>query len=95
MHYVVLRERAHDWDWSRPMRRQDGWEAHAAFMDALASERFVILGGPLGDEDTAKRVIHVIEAPDESAVRARLAEDPWTPRLLRTVSIEPLTLLLG
>lgn len=79
-----------------PMRRQAEWEAHAAFMDALESEGFLVAGGPLGSEDDATRVMHVVVASDREAIESRLAEDPWAPtRLLTTVSIEPWTVLLG
>ena len=65
-------------------------------MDALTDEGFIVLGGPLGGEDDAKRVLHVIDAPNAEAVEARMEEDPWTPlEMLRTVSIEPWTVLLG
>jgi len=65
-------------------------------MDALTDEGFIVLGGPLGGEDDAKRVLHVIDAPNVEAVEARMEEDPWTPlEMLRTVSIEPWTVLLG
>lgn len=94
-YFVVVRERGPEWDWSVPMRRQAEWEAHAAFMDALANEGFLVAGGPLGDEDRAARVLHVVDAPHERAIEARLEEDPWTPQRLTTVSIEPWTLLLG
>ena len=78
------------------MRRQAAWEAHAAFMDALADEGFIVAGGPLGGEDDAPRVLHVIDAPDAGAIERRMAEDPWTPmNMLKTVSIEPWTVLLG
>ena len=95
-HFVVIRERSSGWNWSLPMRRQEKWDAHAAFMDALAAEGFVVAGGPLGGEDDAARVLHVVEAADPHAVEQRLADDPWTPmRLLDTLSIEPWTVLLG
>lgn len=95
-YFAVIRERGPAWDWSLPMRRQAEWDAHAAFMDALESEAFIVAGGPLGGEDDAKRVLHVVSAPDEGAIETRLAEDPWTPlRLLKTISIEPWTVLLG
>ena len=95
-YFAVVRERAAAWDWSLPMRRQARWDEHAAFMDALAEDGFILAGGPLGDEDTAKRVLHIVRAPDHDAVVARLAEDPWAPMgLLSTVSIEPWTVLLG
>jgi uncharacterized protein YciI len=95
-YFTVIRERAAAWDWTLPMRRQVQWEAHAAFMDALADEGFIVAGGPLGNEDDARRVMHVIVAPDVDAIEARMAADPWTPtNMLRTVSIEPWTILLG
>lgn len=95
-HFVVVRERGVSWDWSRPMRQQDQWTEHAAFMDELEHEGTILAGGPLGGEDDAARVLHVFEAPDKKAIVARLAEDPWTPLgLLNTLSIEPWTVLLG
>jgi uncharacterized protein len=95
-YFAVIRERAAGWDWSVPMRRQTQWDAHAAFMDALTDEGFIVAGGPLGGEDDAARVLHVVNAPDTGAIESRLAEDPWTPMgLLKTVSIEPWTVLLG
>jgi uncharacterized protein YciI len=95
-YFVVIRKRSSGWNWSVPMRRQAGWDAHAAFMDALESEGFIVAGGPLGGEDDAARVMHVVFAPDARTVEARLAQDPWDPpHLLSTVSIEPWTVLLG
>ena len=95
-YFVILRERSFGWNWSLPMRRQAEWEAHAAFMDALESEGFIVAGGPLGGEDDAARVMFVVRAPDGDAVETRMAQDPWTPmHLLTTVSIEPWTVLLG
>ncbi len=82
-----------------PMREQVEWRAHATFMNALADSGFIIAGGPLGDEDGAARVLHVVNAPREvngSAIEAVMADDPWTRiGLLRTVSIEPWDVLLG
>lgn len=78
------------------MREQAAWDAHAAFMDRLAEEGFILAGGPLGTEDEAPRVMHVVEAADADAVERRMAEDPWTPMgLLRTLTVEPWTVLLG
>jgi uncharacterized protein YciI len=94
-YYVVIRERAESWDWSQPMRHQRNWAAHAAFMEQLVDDGFIVAGGPLGSEDEAKRVLHIIDAADENAVRARLAEDPWPKGMLDLVSINPWTVLLG
>lgn len=80
------------WDPSRQIRDQEGWGEHAAFMDALVEDGFVILGGPVGD---GEQTLHVVEAADENDVRARLAEDPWAlAGLLRIGTIEPWALWL-
>jgi uncharacterized protein YciI len=95
-YFVVIRERSCAWNWSVPMRRQAEWDVHAAFMDALDAEGFIVAGGPLGSEDTAPRVMHVVNAPDPETIEARMAANPWTPmQLLKTVSIESWTVLLG
>jgi hypothetical protein len=82
---VVLRRRGPDYDFSRPLEEQSGWEGHATFMDALVGSGFVILGGPLADEH---RVVLAVEAESEEAVRARLASDPWHDTLLVIESVE-------
>jgi hypothetical protein len=75
------------WDASRQRRQQDGWDEHAAFMDRLVDDGFVVLGGPLGD---GERVMLVVEAADEDDVRGRLADDPWLQDgTLRIASLEP------
>jgi hypothetical protein len=50
-YYLVERAKGPAWDHSRERREQAGWDEHAAFMDALADEGFVVLGGPIGDGD--------------------------------------------
>lgn len=80
------------WDSSRPIRAQDGWAAHAAFMDSLVDDGFIILGGPVGD---GEQTLHVVQAADEDAVRAQLAADPWAQAgLLPIGTIEPWALWL-
>jgi uncharacterized protein YciI len=90
-YFVVIRKPGRAWDASRSMREQEGWEVHAAFMDALAEEDFIVLGGPLGDDD---RALHVIDAGNEREIEERLAEDPWSGHMLEIASIEPWTILL-
>ncbi|HEU5367074.1 MAG TPA: hypothetical protein VFU69_01365 [Ktedonobacterales bacterium] len=93
IYYVVLRERGARWNASLPMRQQDQWEQHAAFMDALADEGFIILGGPLGDGE--QKFLHIVAAASAQAIEARLAADPWTSlHMLRTASIERWEILL-
>jgi uncharacterized protein YciI len=90
--FVLTRERGPSWDSSRGMREQDAWDAHAAFMEGLAEEGFIFLGGPLGDD----RVLHVVVADSAQDVYDRLAADPWEPMgLLRNVSVERWKILLG
>jgi uncharacterized protein YciI len=83
------------WDPARPIRKQDGWDEHAAFMDGLVDEGFIILGGPVGVGDPPEETLHAVEAADEEEIRARLARDPWARAgLLRVGSIEPWALWL-
>jgi uncharacterized protein YciI len=92
-HFVVTRKLGPAWDPSRSMREQERWDEHAAFMDALAEERFIVLGGPIGD---GSRTLLVVDAESEREIDARFVEDPWTPMgLLRIASIEPWQILLG
>jgi uncharacterized protein YciI len=77
------------------MRDQKGWPEHAVFVDALADERFVILGGPLGNY-RKHRAMLILDAPNEEILRKRLAEDPWMrDGVLRTIEIYPWEVLLG
>ena len=81
-----------NWDASRARREQDGWDEHAAFMDGLVEDGFVILGGPIGD---GQRVLLVVEAEDEDEVLARFSTDPWLPMgILEIATIEPWTIWL-
>ena len=88
---VLLRRSGPEWDPARPMEEQSDWPAHAAYMDELVDAGFVVLGGPLADEH---RVVHVVEAESEAAVRATLARDPWGETHLVVDAIEPWTLRL-
>jgi uncharacterized protein YciI len=80
------------WDPARPIRGQDAWDEHAAFMDGLVEKGFIIMGGPVaGGEQT----LHVVEAADEQDIRAVLADDPWASAdLLQIGTIEPWALWL-
>lgn len=91
MFLVILRRSGPDWRQGRPLEEQSGWRAHASFMDRLVEDGFVILGGPLSDED---RVVHAIEADSEATVRERLAQDPWSGTHLEVDAIEAWTIRL-
>src|SRR5262249_12817279 len=80
------------WDSSQQIRDQEGWAEHAAFMDRLVADGFIILGGPVGD---GEQTLHVVEAVDESEIRARLAAEPWAGAgVPRIGTIEPAALWL-
>jgi uncharacterized protein YciI len=80
------------WDSSQQIRDQQGWAEHAAFMDRLVDDGFIILGGPVGD---GEQTLHVVDAEDENDIRARLAADPWAVAgLLRIGTVEPWALWL-
>jgi hypothetical protein len=91
--FAVYEEPGPGWDPALPRREQAGWDEHAAFMDALLEDGFVVLGGPLGD---GHFVLLAVDAEDEEAVRARLAPDPWLVDggVLRVARIEPWTIFL-
>ena len=90
MFLVLIRQSGPQWDPSKPMEEQSDWDAHAAFMDNLVDDGFVVLGGPLTD----RRVAHAVEAESEEAIRATLARDPWSETHLLIDAIEPWTIRL-
>jgi hypothetical protein len=90
-YFVVLRRIGPQWRNGVALEQQSGWVAHAAFMDDLVDDGYVVLGGPLGDE---LRVVLVIEAPSEDEVRTTLAADPWSGTHLVVDSVDPWTIRL-
>lgn len=91
--FAVIRTRGPAWRDSQPLEGQVDWPAHASFMNALAKEGFVVLGGPL--EGTAD-VLLIVRAGGSDEIRRRLAEDPWARNdLLRVTRVVPWTLRLG
>ncbi len=91
MFLVVLRRSGPEYDHSKPLEEQSGWDEHAAFMDALVDDGFIVLGGVLGDE---VRTAHAVEAESEDAIRERLARDPWSGSHLVVDSIDQWTIRL-
>jgi hypothetical protein len=90
--FVVIRTKGKAWDAAKPMRSQVQWPEHASFMDDLATNRFVILGGPL---DAGDRTLLVVDAADENEIRTTLARDPWSKLgILEIESMQLWTVLL-
>jgi uncharacterized protein YciI len=96
-YFTVVREAGPGWTAGTAIVEQPGAGDHAAFINALAAEGFVVLGGPLaGSEHGHLGVLLVVKADGEAEVHARLAEDPWVSSgQLRIVSVEPRKLLVG
>ena len=89
--HVVVTRSGYQYDPALPMGRQTRWAEHAAFMNGLVDDGFILLGGPLGDE---YRVVHAVEAESEQEVRARFAADPWSETHVRVEAVEPWTIVL-
>ena len=90
--FAVIRRRGPGFDAARPLEQQRDWRGHADFMNGLAKDGFVVLGGPLAGTD---EVLLIVRADDEASVAARLAQDPWSPELLTVARIVPWDLRLG
>jgi uncharacterized protein YciI len=87
-YYLVTHGQGPTWHPDRSRRAQEGWDQHAAFMDALTERGVVLLGGPLGDDVDTGDALLLISADDEAAVRAALADDPWHGTVLTIKSLE-------
>ena len=87
-YYLVERANGPAWDYSKGRREQAEWDQHAAFMDALTDEGFVVLGGPVGEGDGEYNLL-AIKADGEAQIRARLGDDPWEGRILTISSVKP------
>jgi uncharacterized protein YciI len=91
MFHVVLLRSGPEWAPGQPLEQQSGWRAHAGFMEGLVDAGFIVMGGPLAD---GHRVVHAVEADSEDAIRATLAQDPWSESHLVIEAIEPWTIRL-
>jgi uncharacterized protein YciI len=87
-YFLVFRGKGPSWDHSKGRREQLGWHEHAAFMDGLVEDGFVVMGGPIGDGE-GDDTLQVVEAESEEAVRERINDDPWGEDMLMTKSVEP------
>jgi len=100
-YFVVLHEPGPNWDQTRRMRQQAGWDEHATFMDQLAGDGAIVLGGPIGTGGSfngGHRAMLVFAAESEEVVRAILANDPWAEgrmNMLAIASVDPWQILLG
>jgi uncharacterized protein YciI len=84
--FVVISSAGPNRDRSMSTREQPLWNEHAAFIDQLVAEGFILMGGPLVDEGGAMLIVN---ADDENAVREKLKDDPWyTHGILKLESVK-------
>jgi uncharacterized protein YciI len=91
--FAVIRTRGAAWQHALALESQPAWNEHAAFMNGLHHDGFVVLGGPLEGTDDVLLIVRAVSADE---IGRRLDSDPWTTMdLLRLRSISPWTLRLG
>ena len=72
--FVTISSAGPNRDPSKGTREQPLWDEHAAFIDQLVDDGFILMGGPLVDEDGAMLIVN---ANDENEAREKLKDDPW------------------
>jgi len=94
--YTVTREAGPAW-MDGGIFEQPAVSEHAAFLNGLASEGFMLFGGPLaGSENGRVRALLIVDAASEAEIHRRLAEDPWVPtEQILTTRVEPWKILVG
>ncbi len=84
--FVTISSAGPNRDPSKAAREQPLWDEHAAFIDQLVAEGFILMGGPLVDEGGAMLIVN---ADDEDEVRQKLKNDPWFERgILKLESVK-------
>jgi uncharacterized protein YciI len=94
--YAVVREAGPGWT-PGGIYQQPHVGKHAAFMDGLAEEQFLLCAGPLAGTETGRvRALLIVNAESEDEIRRRLAADPWAlTGQLAVSSVEPWQILVG
>jgi uncharacterized protein YciI len=71
-------------------REQPFWDEHAAFIDKLVDDGFILMGGPLVDErGMPQGALLIVNVEDENEVREKLKNDPWaTHGILKLESVK-------
>src|SRR5882762_8657294 len=75
--FVMISSAGPNRDLSKGTREQPFLDEHAAFIDRLAAEGFILMGGPLVDEGGS---LLIFNAEDENEVRQKMKNDPWLER---------------
>jgi uncharacterized protein YciI len=76
--FIAISSAGPNRDQSKGTREQPFWDEHAAFIDQLVADGFVLMGGPLVDEGVMPNgALLIVNAEDENEVREKLKNDPW------------------
>jgi uncharacterized protein YciI len=96
-YFTVIREAGPSWTEGKGIAEQPAMSDHAAFMQTLADEGFVLFGGPLaGSEHGRLRALLIVDANSDDEIHRRLAGDPWVPTgRIATTSIESWNVFVG
>lgn len=95
--FAVTRTAGPGWTDGKGAFEQPAVNDHAAFMNGLADEGFVLFAGPLaGSEHDRIRVLLIARAASEADIHVRLADDPWeSSQRVVTTNVEPWELFVG
>ena len=88
--FITISSAGPNRDLSKDTRGQPFWDEHAAFIDRLVADGFILMGGPLIDEGGMPQgALLIVNAEDENEVREKLKNDPWfTHGILKLESIK-------
>jgi uncharacterized protein YciI len=76
--FVVISSAGPNRDLSKGTREQPLWDEHAAFIDQLVADGFILMAGPLVNEGGMPHgALLIVNAEDENEVRDKLKNDPW------------------
>jgi uncharacterized protein YciI len=75
--FVVISSLGPNRDRSKGVREQPFWDEHAAFIDQLVDNGFILMGGPLvGPDGLPQGALLIVKAEDENEVTEKLKDDP-------------------
>jgi uncharacterized protein YciI len=91
--FIAISSAGPNRDQSKGTREQPFWDEHAAFIDQLVADGFVLMGGPLVDEGGS---LLIVNAKDENELREKLKNDPWFEHgILKLESVKRWQIFIG